>query len=211
MTPKADELIARQIRPAYWLFPPSANSPQWFIWRRIYGDQFLDEKRVEEPPVRSAREIFWSWPSLTTAQKAKSGQSLGRGWRDYRSALGALGAATEWLQEQYVDELSESVDDRLPDARITELDVYLAARHQLLHTDPALPPRRPKRVRRRPFMKKKMEPVEVEITDDGSIRLSSFSRDGKAAEIMLDPAQVGLLCEWLREARDSILSSAEKQ
>ncbi len=32
-----------------------------------------------------------------------------------------------------------------------------------------------------------------------------------AAEIMLDPAQVGRLCEWLRGARDSFLSAAKKQ
>jgi hypothetical protein len=119
--------------------------------------------------------------------------------------MGGLSTCDIWLQEEIWDS-NELLRD-LPDFAVTPLDQFLAARHAALYIEPFTLARQNKKRRSRTFMKKKMEPVEVEVTGDGSIRLASFGRDGTPREILLHPAQIGLLCEWLCEARDSIRES----
>lgn len=179
------------------MFPPPAESPLWRRWKALYGSQFVAPSERRQPTKPSDFYVF----RLASVELGPGGVS--RGWRDRRSTVGGLSTCDVWLQEEIWD--SEELLDDLPDATVTPLDEFLTARHTALFLEPVAFTRERRKRRYLPFMKKKMEPVEVEVTDDGSIRLASFGRDGTPREILLHPAQISLLCEWLREARDSIV------
>jgi len=57
------------------------------------------------------------------------------------------------------------------------------------------------------FLRKRMEPIEISISDDNCIVLS-MGADDNAARLKVHPAQVDLLCQWIQEAKEAIESKS---
>lgn len=203
MTPAAEALVKKIIRSQDWLFPPPADSPLWRRWKVIYGAQFVRPIHMGRPTRPSDFYVFRS----PQPEAATAAVGIGRGCCDRSTVMGRLSTCEIWLQEDLWD-LTELLVN-VPDRGVTPLDSFLAARHTALFLVPTMIARRRPKRPNRPFMKKKMEPVEVEVTDDGLIRVASFGRDGTTREILLHHSQISLLCEWLREARDSAVGKEE--
>jgi len=58
------------------------------------------------------------------------------------------------------------------------------------------------------FLRKRMEPIEISISDDDCIVLS-MGADDNTAKLKIHPAQVDLLCQWIQEAKEAIESKSE--
>ncbi len=56
-------------------------------------------------------------------------------------------------------------------------------------------------------MAKKMEEVEVYIGDDGSVIMKQPNPSKGDATIVLNPLQIDIVIEWLKEAKEEALSN----